>query len=83
MATIGGRAYLRELARYPQHCSRVVSRAVLEIWRDLDRAEQNKRNEHQPAVGVGAVAKSNKELHTTGKLLRGYLGIDTELLQSA
>jgi hypothetical protein len=52
---------MRELARYPQHRSRVVSRAVLEIWRDLDRAEQNKRNEHRRlAVGVGAVAKSNK-----------------------
>ena len=37
---------MRELARYSQHRSRVVSGAVSEIWRDLNRAEQNKRNEH-------------------------------------
>jgi hypothetical protein len=50
-----------ELARYSQHRSRVVSGAVSEIWRDLNRAEQNKRNEHgRPAVAVDLVAKSNK-----------------------
>jgi hypothetical protein len=35
-----------ELAGHPQHRRRVIAGAVLEIGRDLNRAEQNKRNEH-------------------------------------
>jgi hypothetical protein len=74
----GGR--MRELARYSQHRSRVVSGAVSEVWRDLNRAEQNKRNEHgRPAVAVDAVAKSNKASFAPRESYwGGYLRIDTE-----
>jgi hypothetical protein len=64
---------MRELARYSQDRGRVVSGAVSEIWRDRNRAEQNKRAKHgRPAVAVNAVASRRRLASLQGKAIVAY-----------